>query len=279
MKLLRKLYYRLRPGQRRLARRLFFFPIDLVDSLLKKRPHLVPPRGRIFTGQGDFAGMGDNYLDLLVRLCGLQPNHYVLDVGCGIGRLARPLAGFLNIKGRYAGFDIVPDGIHWCNKHYRQHPHFSFLHIPLKNDLYNLNTEAGAASFRFPYENEAFDLVVLLSVFTHMQPEEVENYLGEISRVLKPGGCCFSTSFLITERSENYLDQSAEPFFPYRHADYFLHNPRVKNANIAYRYPFLRQMIAKAGLEVEAIREGWWAGRDKVDCPDFQDVVICRKPA
>lgn len=278
MKLLRKLYYRLRPGQRRLARRLFYFPGDLVDGLLKRRPHLVPPRGRIFTGQGDFAGMGDNYVDLLVRFCGLQPSHHVLDVGCGIGRLARPLAGFLNDKGRYAGFDIVPDGIHWCNKHYRQYPHFSFLHVPLKNDLYNLDTEAVAASFRFPYENEAFDLVVLLSVFTHMQPDEVENYLGEISRVLKPGGCCFATFFLITEGSENYLDQSAEPFFPDRHANYFLHNPRVKNANIAYRDSYLRQMTEKAGLEIEALHEGWWAGRDREACPDFQDVVIFRKP-
>jgi len=277
LNILRKLYYRLRPGQRRLARRVFFYPADLIDSLLKRRPHLVPPKGRIFTGQGDFAAMGDNYLDILIRYCHLQPHHHVLDVGCGIGRLARPLAGFLNEKGRYAGFDIVPDGIRWCNKHYRQYPNFSFLHIPLQNDLYNLETEAGAGSFRFPFNNNAFDQVVLLSVFTHMQPDEVENYLGEISRVLKQTGCCLATFFLITENSESFLDQSPEPFFPHRCADYFLHNPRVKSANIAFRYPFLQQLVAKAGLEVEAHHEGWWAGQARESCVDFQDVLILKK--
>lgn len=278
MKIFRKLYYRLRPGQRRLARRLFFFPADFKDSLLRRRQHLVPPKGRIFTGQGDFAGMGDNYLDILIRYCGLQPHHHVLDVGCGIGRLARPLAGFLNEKGRYAGFDIVPDGIRWCSKHYRQYPNFSFKYIPLQNDLYNLDTNAGAAYFRFPFDNQAFDLVVLLSVFTHMQPAEVENYLGEISRVLQPGGCCLATFFLITENSESYLDQSPEPFFPYRFADYFLHDPRVRSANIAFRYSYIQRLIAKAGLEAEALHEGWWAGQAKESSVDFQDVLILRKP-
>ncbi|MFO7874380.1 MAG: methyltransferase domain-containing protein [Bacteroidales bacterium] len=278
MQLLRKVYYHLRPGQRRVARRLFYFPVDVMDNLLNKRPPLVPAKGNIFIGQGDYIQMGDAILKNLVDTCELQPHQRILDVGCGIGRLARPLAGYLNQDGSYVGFDIVKEGINWCRKKYHHYPNFVFDYYPLQNDLYNLSTDEQAASFRFPYANNDFDLVVLTSVFTHMQAAEVNNYLQEISRVLKPGGRCFVTFFLITDESEAYINQPGNSAFPYCYGDYYLHNPRVTNANIAYRYSAVMEMIEHAGLSVEAFHEGWWAGRPEEACMNYQDVLVLLRP-
>ncbi len=277
MTLLRKLYYRLKPGQRRLARRLFYFPKDIADKITNNRPPLVPPRGRIFTGQGDFVGMGDAYLEHFIGECGLQPHHHVLDVGCGIGRVARPLTTYLNGDGRYVGFDVVKDGVNWCKKRYKEYPNFSFTCLPLRNDLYNLDSEERASVLQFPYPDRSFNLVVLVSVFTHMQQEEVGNYLREIARVLHHGGRCFATFFVVTPSSEAFLDQEKRPFFPYRYAHFFLHDERVKNANVAYRDRFLRDVITDAGLAIEQVHEGWWAGREREECMDFQDVMILKK--
>lgn len=242
--------------------------------VFNRRPELVPPKGLIFTGQGDFVTAGNELLQNLINTCNLHKEHHVLDIGCGIGRVARPLTGYLNHKGRYEGFDVVPDGINWCKKHYKKHTNFNFKYIPLENDLYNLDSNEQAAQFSFPYDDENFDIVVLTSVFTHMQPEEVKNYLNEIARVLKPGGRCFATFFVINESSESYLDNSPNPFFPHRHGNYFLHNNRVKNANIAYRVSFIAETANKAGLKMQQFHEGWWAGRSNDECMNFQDVIV-----
>src|SRR5262245_60568642 len=43
----------------------------------------------------------------LVRHYGLPADGYLIDVGCGSGRLARPISAYL--QGRYLGVDLVPD--------------------------------------------------------------------------------------------------------------------------------------------------------------------------
>ncbi len=277
MGLLRRVYYALGPLQRRWARRLFFLPVDLLDTLLKRRTTLVPPKGRIFTGQGDFAATGNALLKNLIETCAINPEHHILDVGCGIGRLARPLTFFLNNCGKYEGFDVVEDGIKWCKENYITYPNFNFTFIPLKNDLYNLRTENTADAFQFPYPDQSFHLVVLTSVFTHMQIDEVKNYLFEIGRVLKPESHCFATFFIINKETEKFLDTTHIPFFPYRFEHYFLHDPKVKNANIAYRYEVIEKMAFEAGLIVDQFYDGWWAGKTENSCMNFQDVLILKK--
>ena len=92
---------------------------------------LVPPRElQDWVGLGGpsvFKATGDEFLGYLVDLCGLQPGDAVLDVGCGSGRMALPLTGYLNSEGHYAGFDVSRDAIAWpwssipprhpCQKH------------------------------------------------------------------------------------------------------------------------------------------------------------------
>lgn len=118
----------------------------------------------------------------------------MLDVGCGSGRMALPLTGYLNSEGRYAGFDISQKAIAWCQEHITSaHPNFQFEVSDIYNSLYNPKGKYQSLDFRFPYPDASFDVVFLTSVFTHMFPPDVEHYLDEISRVLKPGGRCLCT--------------------------------------------------------------------------------------
>ena len=120
-KVLRWVYYSLR------INRLYLLLADATDVLLGKRDELTPPRRMIFVGDGDFKAEGKKALKLLIELGGLQPSEKVLDVGCGIGRTAVQLTKYLNGKGNYEGFDIVPEGIEWCSEKISpKYPNFHF---------------------------------------------------------------------------------------------------------------------------------------------------------
>lgn len=273
----RQLYYLIPAGLRPLFRRIYYLPLDVLESVSGKRPKGVPPRGMVFVGYGDYVKLGERYLRHFQTMAGLKPDHKVLDVGCGIGRMAYPLTGFLSEYGSYDGFDIVKSGIDWCNRHIsREYPNFRFLHTSLYNQLYNTSTRIDAASFVFPYPDQAFDFVFLTSVFTHMLPEEVENYIRQIARVMKPGAACFISFFLINEESEELMKNSPNHMnFPIDKGFYRLHSGKVDTANVAYRESWIREKLEANGITIENSYYGQWCGRPVFT--DYQDLVICRK--
>ena len=50
---------------------------------------------------------------------------------------------------------------------------------------------------KLDFPDATFDFVCATSVFTHMLPAGVANYLREIRRVLRPGGRCLATFFVL----------------------------------------------------------------------------------
>lgn len=163
--------------------------MDALDSLQDKRDELTPPRSMIFVGDGDFKKTGEEFLRYFIEFGGLKPNARILDVGCGIGRMAVPLTKYLDASGSYEGFDILAHGIDSCTKNITpRYPNFHFQVADVYNKAYNPNGKHKAAEYEFPYQNECFDFTFLTSVFTHMLPQEMENYLAEIVRSLRWGG-------------------------------------------------------------------------------------------
>src|SRR4051794_19155779 len=75
---------------------------SLVKSL--KQTHGNEQAMKMAVG-GEFEAVGLLELETLKHF-GLKEDAYVVDVGCGSGRLAKPLSQYL--KGRYLGIDIVP---------------------------------------------------------------------------------------------------------------------------------------------------------------------------
>jgi len=273
----RFLYYLLPASLRLLARRIYFLPIDTYEYLTGKRLQGVPPRGNIFIGHGDYLKQGEKFLTYFQELAGLKPDHSVLDVGCGIGRMAVPLTRFLNEKGSYNGFDIVKSGIDWCNKNISsQYPNFRFQYTGLYNQLYNTSDRADAGNFIFPYADGKFDFVFLTSVFTHMMPKEVEHYFHEISRVMKPGATCLMSFFIVNCESEDLMiKQPTHMNFPINKGFYRLHSSQVDTANVAYDEEWILEKLENAGLKMEIIKYGQWVGRSIYF--DYQDLLICTK--
>jgi SAM-dependent methyltransferase len=287
---LRKTYYTLPPQYRFLARRLAYLPIDVWTALTGKREPMTPPRGLIYTGSGDFVKAGNWWRNFFIEQAGLQPSYRVLDVGSGIGRIARGLTFFVKNTveernpdvfgkgGSYDGFDAIKLGVDWCTKNISsQHPHFRFRYVPLENDLYR-NDGQKAAQFTFPYPDGAFDFVVLTSVFTHMMPDEVAHYLSEIQRVMCAGGVCVATFFILNKETRQLLKSKTDFNFPFDYGHYALMDDKVKAANVAFDTAFLEETIAKNGLTLNKKIDGFWRLGNRVsEVQDFQDVLILKK--
>lgn len=106
------------------------------------------------------------YYDRIGQAClaVLQPSGDVLDVGCGDGSMAGRLLGGSDVLS-YSGIDVgpLPSPTH-AAEHY----------------------EPGGRAEDVPYEDGAFDTVLLYSVLQHV--EDPAKALAEAHRVLKPGG-------------------------------------------------------------------------------------------
>ena len=271
----RKLFYLLPPGLRFSARRLFYLPADVLNKLLGNQEPLVPPKGLIYTGSGNFKEIGEMQLRYFREYCNLLPGDAVLDIGSGMGRSAIALTRYLNSEGRYEGFDVVKRGVDWCSKNISSRfSNFQFTYVPLNNDLYRPTGKASEV-FRFPYPDNTFNLIIVNSVFTHMVAKEVENYFSEMARVLKKGGNAYITFFLY-DKGQTTFPKGFD--FPFDYINYRLMDDGVKSANVAYEKNYLNNELAgKNGFKVRYLFEGSWRGLPKENCKEFQDLIILEK--
>jgi len=167
----------------------------------------LPPRHLSFVGAGDYEATGQQFLGFFRELGDLQPGDRVLDVGCGVGRMAMPLTGYLE-GGSYAGFDVGRGMVRWCRRNISSRwPNFEFDWAPVHNGKYNPFGNVAATEFRFPYEDASFDFVVATSVFTHLLEADATHYVAECARVLAPGGRLFATFFLLTDSSRALIEE------------------------------------------------------------------------
>jgi SAM-dependent methyltransferase len=275
--MLRKLYYLLSPNLRLFARKLYYLPVDIYESITGQRGKYEPRKGDIYIGSGDFVSQGHHQVDLLKKFIALKVSDSVLDIGSGIGRTAIPLTAYLGNDGRYEGFDVVEKGVIWCNKTIKKDfPNFNFTYVALNNDLYN-NSLQKAKEFTFPYQDKEFDKSFLFSVFTHMQVEDIDHYLAEIARVTKSGGLCLATFFLYDEQREEAISNQANFNFPVKKDGYRLMDAQVKAANIAISMDKLNAMIEGNPLKIVKIVNGHWNAKvSKTNENTFQDVVIIK---
>lgn len=271
--MLRKLFYSLPTSWRFWARRLVFLPTDIL------RPQKgYPPKGLIYTGGGDFAKQGQNYVDLFIEKGGLKTSDHFLDIGSGIGRVAIPLAKYLAKNTTYEGFDVVKLGVSWCQKNVSsKHPNFTFTYVDLLNDLYRADGD-DAATYEFPYQANSFQFACSMSVFTHMLPNEVKNYFQELYKVLSPGGRIFASFFIINPETNGFMDKQNHFVFKHKKENYYLMDEQVKGANVAFDESYLLSEIVDPNqFSLVYKNYGFWSGRNKANCDDFQDVLILEK--
>lgn len=116
----------------------------------------------------------------------------ILDFGCGCGRIIRH---WQTLHGpRIFGCDYNPVLVDWCKENL---PFAEFM----LNDL----------SARLIYEDEKFDFIYAISVFTHLTEAMGFFWMEELDRVLKPGGIMYLT-FMGSTRASNLRIELQERF-------------------------------------------------------------------
>jgi SAM-dependent methyltransferase len=265
-----------RPTAKERLERLLIGWVDHVYRRLHGKEYLPPWSLRFTVGSpSDFEVTGAEFSAYLKLLCGLTPQHHVLDIGCGCGMMALRLMDFISGDGLYSGMDVDQRAIAWCQTHITpRNPRLTFYHADLKNLRYNSRGALAASSYRFPEPDACFDVILLKSVFTHMQREGVGNYLDEIARLLKPGGRCLATFFLFDDDQTTFTQWDGCEFsFGYGDQDSRYENPTMPEKAVAYREGFVRGLLRRSRLVLTAPPYyGTWSGRP--DGLSFQDIVI-----
>ncbi len=255
---------------------MYFVPLDLAAYLLGRNDPATPPRWMNFTGAvTDLAASREQLKQNLVSMVDLSPTSRVLEIGCGFGRLGISLSRYLDEDGEYHGIDIVPSAINWCNRNVQgPHGNVHFIHADIYNGEYNPHGCLKASDYRFPFGNSTFDIVVLISVFTHMLPTDVDHYLSEIARVLAPGGRCYATYAIITDRVKARMAEGiASLKFKNDMGTHWVMNESTPELGVAYDEVFLRDLHHSHNMAVEfhpgEWSEGFGAGS--------QDLVIAHR--
>lgn len=119
----------------------------------------------------------------------------VLDLGCNNGYGTDAIAGY---AGRVIGLDVSPNAISDATRRFAR-PNVEFK-------LYD--------GKRIPFDDNTFDAIVSFQVIEHVY--DVEGYLSQCRRVLKPGGKAIFT----TPNADVRLDPGMAPWNPYHLTEY-----------------------------------------------------------
>jgi 2-polyprenyl-3-methyl-5-hydroxy-6-metoxy-1,4-benzoquinol methylase len=177
---------------------------------------------------------------------------YVLDFGCGCGRIIRHWAGLG--KPEIHGSDYNQRLVRWC--------------------VANLRFAQFSANELAPpldYPEELFDAVYAISIVTHL-PEELEQaWIAELSRILKPGGL-----LLLTTHGASYLERLApEERERYEAGEVVVRWAAVAGTNLCTTFhpeAYVRERLATELELLEFTPEGGAVGSPR------QDLAVFKRP-
>ncbi len=251
----------------------------LLESIRCNRFLPQPDSTDVVVGDGDFRAIGSEFLGYFIRIGGLREDSRVLDIGCGIGRMAVPLTQYLDPQGsRYDGIDPVEGGIGWCQRTITPvYPNFAFQRLDIAHELYNPNGKINGRALALPFPDRHFDFVIMTSVVTHLPPAEVLVYLAEVRRVLSPGGRLFMTAFVvdgIAAANENGRRDPRLAFRRYRESPCWFVPNQPPLAAIGFEDGFLDKALERAGLSVALKSLGRWRG---TNAGHHQDFIVAKR--
>jgi SAM-dependent methyltransferase len=167
--------------------------VDAHQAVASEIP--TPPGDVVFVTMGHPDGAlyetsvlaGGFHFREILRASGQDPGAFtsILDFGCGTGRILK--SWYVDDPRReLSGVDYNHSLIEWNQQHFPDSIHFSINQLKPPLD----------------FEDDQFDLIYLVSVFTHLSFENQLAWLREFERILRPGA-----SLVITLHGLNFLDQ------------------------------------------------------------------------
>jgi SAM-dependent methyltransferase len=200
---------------------------------------LPPPRLMVrvaMTADADwFLRSGRAGYDAIAAHVPLAEVRSVFDFGCGCGRVTRY---FHDFDGAVTGSDVSEPAIEWCREN-----------LPFAR--FEMNGLAPPLAF----DDESFELVYALSVFTHLTEDLQLAWRDELRRVLRPGG-----RLLVTTHGESYaarLDPDERTRF--ERGELVVRWGEVVGSNLCSAYhpqQYLRETFAQGFTFLELEPEG-----------------------
>jgi len=118
-----------------------------------------------------FDGSGERHLELMLRDIPWNATWQALEIGCGIGRLLKPLSQRI---AKVHGVDISQEMLHQAQENLTSQANVQLTHS--QTDLQ-------------AFQADLFDFVYSYRVFQHISERAaIDRYIHESARVLKPGG-------------------------------------------------------------------------------------------
>jgi SAM-dependent methyltransferase len=228
------------------------------DAMASIRGELLPPRRLVSQVPGNFQQVGSEFLGHVTTLGGLLPDKRVLDIGCGPGRIAIPLTGYLSAGGSYEGVDTWSEAVDWCSAHI----------TPRFDNFRFTSLGVGANGGKFPFADAEFDCAVLCAI-SRLDETTFRSYLLEAGRLLRSGGVYFGTCFL------SYDPDPDDPGHDHRK------RPASRSSSSGPQSPFvfseedIETVLATCGLRIESVHRGAWAGHPSP--LSYQDVIVAIK--
>lgn len=196
----------------------------------------------------------------------------VLDLGCGSARVL-PYVSASAPGARCAGYDVDAEAIAWASQH---HP--------------RLEWGVSGPEPPLPFEDQSFELVYSISVFSHLDRDSQDHWLAEVRRVLKPGGIALLSvhghyafaQFRTGAVTTHWCRQDAftrPPLAP----DEFVFEPYVRSFWNETELPGVGERYGLSFHGEQYAREHWsdWLSVDAVHeraLTGWQDVVVCSHP-
>ena len=183
----------------------------------------------------------------------LESTGALLDFGCGCGRVLRHWTGLEGPE--IYGSDYNAGLASWCA-----------ANLPF------VTVSANELAPPLRYEDGQFGLVYAISVFTHLPHDLERAWIGELSRVVGPGGL-----LLVTTHGESYADRlDAGERRQYDSGAAVVRWPSVAGSNLCTTFhpaPYVEERLAPELELLEHKPDGGTVGSRQ------QDLVVFRKPA
>lgn len=243
-----------------LARTPLGFFLDFADYFIKKRhpewAQLPPASLRMRIGVGNqilrnhknFVRAGENLVDELSEKGYLTPTSRVLELGCGCGRNSIAISRFLG-GGAYVGQDVDKEMIEWCKKNL-QTKRVQFHHADIYSRVYNPKGKS-INEYQLPLSDHSIDLIISVSVFSHLIHGDFLYYIQECARVLARGGHLHMTLFLLDFLKPQQHGNRWS--FSHKLDRCYIENLKYPEAAVAYHLDTIQAMLPTNGFCIEEI--------------------------